>query len=449
MGTTTILYKRGAVMTTSVERKYVRHNDTYACQKTVVQAYPPAQTSRSVQNSESRTYTRGDHVHSTPFTGYYIEQSPMVGNFLTTYYQRSSDSTHCVGAGNTSVCQTDFGFYVENPVAPVVYDDAEITQRLRDAANTKALADLNRSYYSMGVILAERMKTIDYIVSKTKQLIVLLKHRSTADLTKFLQSRKSDRRRIAKDLAGEHLGFIFGLLPLIDEISGLADLLASSETAVITGRGRRALQTDNKTVSTDIRYGADYPRALLVTTDTMVKRSVRTSVSMEITIAAFQRMRDHGLNPVATFYDIVPLSFLSDFISNTGAFLRSYDPLVGLSFMTGNSTVWLESTVTTTVRGITATTEDGSPSGLTVTSSGDGYARSRYLRVKRDPLTELPEAIWQFQNNLTLAKAATLASLAIQRSFKPVAHLNKVLRNFRYKGPRPKYLPPIKYQKVI
>lgn len=443
---TTKKYNQGII--TYALKRQERVNGIKACVSYSGITANAATVTRTFEESESRTHTRGDHVRALPFTGQYIEQSPVAGSIDTTYLAYSSGDPLCgPEAGTTYRHTSDIGAFVVQPMASVpVFNSTH--QYLADSADTKALADVNRSYYSAGVILAERLRTIDYITGKSKQLAALLRARTKKDLTRYLQSRKTDRKRIAKDLAGEHLGFVFGLLPLINEIKGMADLLASSETLIITGRGRHALLEETTNGSQVLRHGASstyWPCCINVSHLTTVKRSVRTSVSMKVDVVAFQKMRDHGFNPIATFYDLVPLSFLSDFISNTGTFLRSYDPTIGLSFLTGSRTHWAEQRITSVYTGAKWTYAADGVTNIRSAGAGEGFSRA--LSIKRVPLLQPPQPVLMFQNNLSLAKAATIASLAIQRAIKPVRAI-KALRDFRYRGPRPKYLPPIKYKKV-
>lgn len=445
---TTYVYKRGPGV---LEKRGYLGSKPGVCDVSYSYPSPPLEVARLLRASEARTLAKGDHLHSLPFTGSYVEQSPMAGRVSFDYRNTNAsgpDKNVCgVSAGSYMSYSGDIGFWIPTPLAPAVPFDDALEQRLKEAADTKALADLRRSYYNLGILLAERRKSISYLTDKCKQLMALVKARQTKDLARYFATRKRDQRRVTRDIANEHLGFLFGLLPLISEIEGAADLLAADSAFKITGRGRQAKVSMSSTASairTMTVSATVLPAALDRIDLTTVKYSCRTSVSVEVNVPAAQKLRDHGLNPMATFFDIVPLSFLCDFVSNTGTFVRALDPLVGVTFLTANSTFWRETKIKTSVRAAKYTVT-GSSSVQTVVGSGQGESETRNLVVRRVALTDYPEATWQLQNNLSIGKAATLASLAIQRYLKPVRFLVEK-KPFRYRGPRPRYLPPIKYR---
>jgi len=402
---------------------------------------------------EEKTLVKGDRVHASPFTGTYRECVPISGELSSSYRNTNAsgpDKTHCGDtAGTYAKTKVEAGYLYElrDPVA--VPSDAALEQRLRDSAETKALANLTQGFYNLGILLAERQKSVSYVKDKALQIARLVKERQLSSLQRYNRTKRKDRHEMARQISNEHLAFMFGLLPMIDEIKGICDLLGSKTSLVITGRGRQAKdqldltyqQIRSLQVGSQTGYGA---MASQCEFETRTRYSVRSGIVCDLSVESLARLRDHGLNPVATFYDLIPLSFLSDFVSNTGTFLRAFDPLLGYSFRTAYSTLWRERKVFAKVSGSKYVLK-GSSSEQSVETTGFAQGYARYLYVQRTPLREMPLPTWLVQNNLSLAKAATIASLAIQRYLKPVQVLIGK-RPFRYRGPRPKYLPPIKYR---
>lgn len=406
-------------------------------------------------SSESRTKASGDRVHALPFTGTYMEVTPMSGkvDVQHRFYQlnTSASLTYCKEkAGMTQSFSADIGYYVRGSAsAPPPPSNPALMLALKKQADTKALADLRRSFYNLPLIIGERKETVDMLRRKGLQIAAVVKARQTVDLQRWLKTRRADKRRVARDIAGEHLAVLFGFLPLISEIEGICAALASDVPTKITGRGRAS---DTKETMVNTTNGVPqysnvvFPSALFGIKETKtVRYSHRTSVSCTVTISGAQYARDAGINPLATFYDLVPLSFLSEFVSNLGTFIRALDPLIGVDFLTGSSTSWVENRTTWLARGYSRTFRTSDVYWNTNTTQGEGTASARYLQVKRSVLTDYPDPSLMFVNNLTLAKVGTLASLAIQRYLKPVRRLFAI-KTFRYKGPRPKYLPPINYR---
>lgn len=400
--------------------------------------------------------TKGDRVLALPYTYSVREVVPISGTLRTRQEWTDPDPTGIAVCGSgPSVVTTkvkDIVYDVRNTALfpPTVPPD--VLPFLEGMANTAALADLRRGFINAPLLFAERRETIALVAQKANILRELVHARQSKDLKRYFATRKKDKRRVARDISGEHLAMLFGVLPLISEAKGLCDLLAQESTAKLTGRGRRA---DEQTVDENLSsipasvwdIGSGYTECYMAQRRIKTRYSVRTSISCEITARAAQRIRDMGFNPIATTFDLVPLSFLSDFISNLGTFLRSLDPLLGVTFKTGNTTLWEENIETLTVKGLSMSMSDGGYSGR-ISTVGDGIGHTRALRVTRKVLTDYPNPELFWANNMTWAKALTGVSLAIQRKLKPVRKLIAV-RPFRYKGKRPKYLPPINYRKPI
>lgn len=407
--------------------------------------------------TEQKTLVKGDHVHASPFEGLYRTVEPMNGKFTILRRQRTTGTTGSISAcgesaGTTGEYVADIGYYIRPASSiPLPTPPAATMARLKALADTKANADLRRSLFNAPLIFAERKQTIDLLKRKGLQLASLVRGRQSVDVQRWLKTRKADKRRLARDIAGEHLAFLFGVLPLVSEIEGIAGALSSDQPLKITGRGRASENTvvnlNRDRLPTTTSIGAYDSPAYYATLQTTTRFSHRTSVSCTVTLSGAQYARDAGFNPLATFYDLVPLSFLSDFVSNLGTFIRSLDPLVGVDFLSGSSTSWVETKAITTVKGTSLqyVRPDAPLTLYRVVTNGDGKGSVRTLRVQRSVLTDYPDSSLMWVNNMSLSKAGTLASLAVQRYLKPLRRLFAV-KAFRYRGPRPRYLPPIKYR---
>lgn len=401
----------------------------------------------------NRSFAIGDKVHALAYTGTFREVTPISGTLNTrSELSDSSDPTfaeYC-GAGPFTInSSSQDACTIAGFTNLVIPSNAEMIGFLKGMAQTSALADLQRSFVNVPLIVAERRETIGLLVSKARQLTEIIKRTQRKDLKRYLSSNVRDRKRLSKTIANEHLALLFGVLPLTSEIEGLAKKLAAGESHRLTGRGRRAWRdTDTSTSIVGpeeaVGLGSAYAVCARIDRKAAYRISSRTSLSVNITSQAMQELRDWGFNPLATAYDLVPLSFLLEFISNLGTFIRAHDPLMGVEFLTGSTTIWQEAIETVTVTGITKSHSTWNYHGKSVTTGG-GAGSDRQLQVIREVHDEFPDASLHFANNLTIAKAITVGALAIQRYLKPARSLIKI-KPFRYKGPRPKYLPPINYR---
>lgn len=403
--------------------------------------------SSSINEEIPLILTKGDRVHATRFSKLITSRSSWDGTLSARAFQ-PAPQVQCGPTGGDYInVDFDAGYAFSEGIIPSTPMDASLMEKMRGIAETKALADVRRSYNNMPLLLVERRETFKMIVKRVRLLTRQGLSAQRDALAKYFGSHPNARRQVAKDLANLHLEMLFGWLPVMAEIEGLCDQLAAEKSQILTGRGRMAndvVTRESFVTSDDYHLRVDHwncPAGFAVVSDLRRRHSARTSLRYEINIAAAQALRDNGFNPVATFYDLVPLSFLSDFVSNLGTFLRSYDPLIGCRYITGSTSTWYEEERISKM----IPRSFVNPWGYQVTMSGDGQQSARSLLVDRFPLVKPPEASLWFVNNLTLGKAATAAALAVQRYLKPLRRAVGV-RPFRYKGPRPKYLPPINYR---
>lgn len=427
-----------------------------ACAKRtiVLPPYPvPGGPFPYVPFSKKGTLVKGDHHTDLPYTASWLEISqPFTGDYvLDAFLDRASlcptnrdRLQHHVGScsfldvfATNAICT---GLWAQ----PTLRDaSGPLVEFLRNSATTTALANARSGIMNLPLLFADRVGTVNLFRDKVRQLCLLTTQRGRADLRRYMRTPLRGRRRVERQIASEHLAFLFGVLPLVAEIEGLSEILTEGfPDVIVTGRGKRTDLTTLYPPARQARGGNNGMVNALLTYKTSARIKVSCSLKYKVKIEGLAQMQKLGFNGLAVAYDLVPLSFLSDFISNTGNFLRAYDPMLGAEFSTGSWTLRRD----TTVDGFAASSTTRDPSNLVRLSpkSLGGFTVTAG-DMKRSVYAVEPEPIWAFQNNLTLPKAATIASLAIQRYLKP---LRRVIgaKTFRYRGPRPKFLPPIKYR---
>lgn len=423
----------------------------------------PAPVSSSVVHTigRSREIVRGNKVKATPYSMEAYEVDPITGSYTSTsavrYGPKVNHTLKCgPEAGTFYELSGDAGIVFEGkqqiPVAPV---DQAWEQFLMDYANTQALSSLTKGFVNIPLLYAERKETLKLITDKSKLLsakVSTLAKKATKD---YKRAKRDGVRakEAARRIAEEHLAFLFGVLPLIDEISGAVEMFYQPESMLITGRGKRANVVDIETsfASTHTTYDGwltNYQKpSLRCKVSGFDRISARTSVTMEVSTRAMSRLRQLGFNPLAASFDLVPLSFLANFVSNLGSWVGSHDPMPDAVFLRGSVGLWREA-----YRDYTVVPEPFKVFQYTDTwvqqenavCNAKGSARA--LKVERFPFDGLPDPTLLFANNLSIAKAFTVSALAIQRAIKPVVAARRALKAFRYVGPRPKNLKPIEYE---
>lgn len=396
----------------------------------------------------------GDRVHALPYFREVIGELVVSGDLQVTRTVGRFPPNHgCTGVAAPEVTSgTVWGGALCPPLphfAPPV--DPDIMGDMEAIAVTKALANARKSFNNLPLLIAERRQTVEMIGRLLRRLNLKTLVLQRESIVRYIKTARKNRKKVANDIASEHLQFLFGVLPLVSEIEGLVEQLAAGKSVVVTGRGRMA--SDDITVSdpfdrvarVSVSNGISVDVPARITPQTEVRHSARVSLRYEIASQAAKSLRDNGFNAIATAYDLIPLSFLSDFVSNTGQWLRAYDPMVGADFVTGSISTWHEWVIGYEVAGSHINSPDNWFRGFTESVGSVNVAR-RGMRTERRVLTTEPDPAWRLVNTMTLGKAITGVSLAVQRFVKPTKAAIK-LRPFRYKGPRPKYLPPIRYRK--
>jgi len=417
---------------------------------------------------------QGDHVTANDYWSSVSECTNGVGDtargsFIWTYRANPDNSVppaSCIAAP-INCGRVSFGFdprgHVPAPDArwklpEVSAADLDFCQRLAD---TKALANLNRSLVNLPMLFKERKETLRMMGEKVSGMAKVARDIQDRDAATWrkLKSRAS-KRNAAREISNRHLETIFGWLPLIGEIEGALEFAQMPSLDFVRARGTYNLPLGDSDVHTRsevlLPYGisslnGNLPERLGAVVSKgfeMRTLSVRTALryDLEIGIAADARLL--GFEPIATFYDMVPLSFVSGWFSNFDAYVRTIAPLIGLQFKTGSRNrrvraLWEASASFEPVMPLE--TSDLRKAWETVPELfGSVIARKEdNIRVK---LTQPPEASLLWNVDVGLFEVAAGVSLAVQRYLKPLQRLIKQ-KPFRYRGPRPRNLPSIRYRR--
>lgn len=329
------------------------------------------------------------------------------------------------------------------PVELPVGSNAEWASLTR-LADTKALGNARKALVNLPMIFAERRETIAMIGGKVASMVKGANALQQRSLDEYRKTKPKNRRAAAKRISNEHLEFVFGWMPLISEIEGAVEYIQRDTLDFIRSRGVQSLQLPGAfvTTATDVSPPIQLPYAYPVWGTMWTRKttrqaiSVRTALRYRLATAIVGDMYALGFDPLSTAFDMVPLSFLTGWVSNFDYWIRTISPAVGLEFETGSR----NRRATTIVESQGAIQplhgyhlEGGSTSGS-----------SRRRRDDRLVLETEPAASLEWDVEVGLYEVAAGVSLTLQRYLKPLKR-NLALRKFRYKGPRPKWLKEIRY----
>lgn len=216
------------------------------------------------------------------------------------------------------------------PVGGVSINTPEWDHTIVTEAEIEALLQVKDQKINLGVAYAEAGKTADMISSKILQLARAAR-----------QARKGNFSGAARTLGGKGrqrtasnwAELQWGWLPLLGDIHGGAEALANLQLPskwLVTGKGVVTRREKDS-------YLAEGFAEHLVETETMMGAFVRLDYLPGNDF--FSALKSLGLgNPAEIAWELLPYSFVVDYLWPVGDWLSSLDAAVGLQFLSGSWT---------------------------------------------------------------------------------------------------------------
>lgn len=190
---------------------------------------------------------------------------------------------------------------------------------------------LTNEQVHLGQVIAERAQTVGLLVDAVKRLSDFLRHFSVSHLAKTLIGRVS--KTGVRNNANDVLAFKFGVEPLIGDVQGAAEAVArfvvdkidSHEVLVKASASRSEEETFTITVD---------GRVIVVTQRVHVH--TRFVCQYELDNIVTREMSQLGvLNPAELLWELVPWSFVVDWVYTLGNYIRHLTSDAGLQFSRG------------------------------------------------------------------------------------------------------------------
>lgn len=213
------------------------------------------------------------------------------------------------------------GYSVQTPE----WDHTIVTE-----AEIDALLRVKDSKINLGVAWAEASKTADMISSKVLQLARAAKKARKGDIPGAINALGGKgRQRTASNWAELQWGW----LPLVGDIYGGAEALAQRQLPsqwLITGKGVKRYNYKDSTIVNGFaqhRVETEGMRGAFVRLDYLPGNDF------------FSALKSLGLgNPAEIAWELLPYSFVVDYLWPVGDWLSSLDAAVGLQFLSGSCT---------------------------------------------------------------------------------------------------------------
>lgn len=290
---------------------------------------------------------------------------------------------------------------------------SDVILAARRSAASKLLEQVKNQKVNIGQMIAERNQTISMLTAafvKTREILEAVRRRDIPALGKAAGfglpppppsatstvwqhaswQRRSDKynrrkKRAVAMAANLHLVKEYGIKPLASDIYGLAELLAAQSYAIV----RSSAQAGSRQSYDTVEQG--YLNGVKTTWYTKFEVFVKTGCDFSSNGTIAPTLSASGLtNPAAIAWEMVPFSFIVDWVYPLGDYFNNLDATLGLTLRDGYETV---KTVTTQ----TIHSSDRSKQGQTWIS-WDVSASKKRTTITRAKMSGFPNALLNFPN---------------------------------------------------
>lgn len=279
------------------------------------------------------------------------------------------DNPHSRGIADASYDEMALSAYVQQANGswtrdtyrgPSKHFGANVEQQLEpddpyNVAVNRLFGELSQTSGSLAVSLAEAGKTADHIANTatrlykafrglrrgrfdefTSALGMTVSQKEFKRVNKKISKVRSTKGDMLNFAAGTWLEYTYGWKPLIQDIysqaENLANYYAERQNVVRRGRGSAKTKLDKFLVSSTLGLG--YPGK--VTTRIQAVRRCSVVVKYKIDTNQTNLLNTFGINnPLLVAWEVVPFSFVVDWVLPIGTFLESLTSTLGLTFHSG------------------------------------------------------------------------------------------------------------------
>lgn len=230
------------------------------------------------------------------------------------------------------------------------------TAAMISRCETKALLKIKDQKAELGASAAELRKTVNGMASRIQHLaegLLLLKRgrfRNAAkhfgvDYKSAVAARKSDLLKAkSKQFASNYLEWSFMWLPTLLEIKGVYELI-TEDTKPLHICSTYTVRENDRVRSVQLHYGNEHLY------DEEIVYGVKVRLDYLVDDSARRAAARAGLdNPVSVAWELVPASWLVDYLVPIGDWLQAFTADSGLVFRGGSRTLFCEAKVQHTAK---------------------------------------------------------------------------------------------------
>jgi hypothetical protein len=210
--------------------------------------------------------------------------------------------------------------------------EVSIDPNLQNRANVECLLKMKDEKVNVGTALAEARTTVDMLASVTTDLLLLLKAAKSGrwqEVRRKLASRSKDITK-SKDIANGYLQWKYGWKPLAADIYGLFKEAQTSLLPPLVIDAKKTIVSNSSfTTPINVIQGWDEGQG-----DVQFRNTCHVHAKLSNSFLA--GAQSHGLlNPLSVAWEIIPYSFVIDWVCPVGNFLEALTAHAGLDFVGG------------------------------------------------------------------------------------------------------------------
>jgi len=290
------------------------------------------------------------------------------------------------------------GVNIDDPVVSGLFADWD-----RNTVRNLALDRLNEKVRG-GLDLSVSV----FEARQTKRML-----KSTAKLLNFARSQRpkggyKHRLGSTKDVANGYLQFKYGWSPLLNDIFGIANesiRMHMNALQKYTASAKMPLKSTKLVLRAIDGVNCNAKRAM------EGESRCRFAIWMKMPPTAFDLARFTSLNPISIGWELIPYSFVVDWVYDVGSYLRNVETamLYGSQFVRGYTSEIFACETVETISGHSSTAFDGTIDKL------DGMkAWNKYLQFQRTVLGSYPFP-WRPSFKVDLSSDNLITSAALLR----------------------------------
>lgn len=273
-----------------------------------------------------------------------------------------------------------------------------VPQGVINRARSSAMNKLSPSDLDLSVVFGEGKETLQLLFQSSRKLfqgLHAIKRKDYKALKKIFGPTKDGP---AKDVSGLYLQYKFGWRPLMNDIHGAYNLLQK-------GINEQPLQVKATAVESHLASASTSGRFQVHGTG---KKGCQIGISYRVTDPVLAAKAQVGLaNPIATAWELVPMSFVFDWFIPVGDILGALGARLGMTFDHGYETRFSSGNMT--VR------DTDFPSSSYPTGDSP-ESQIQVSGMERRPLLSWPIPSLYINTGINPGQLVTLLALAQQRS---------------------------------